>query len=45
MRSFDFAMLRKFVERFVRGCEADSWDELADKLSRLGHWEFEDYRE
>lgn len=45
MTSFDFGRVRQFVERYVRGCEGENWDEVANKLARLGWWEFEDYRE
>jgi len=45
MNSFDIQKVRQLVERYVRGCEANTWEELANKLSRLGAWEFEDYRE
>lgn len=45
MRTFDFAKVRRFVERYVQGCEGHTWQEVANKLARLGHWELEDYRE
>jgi hypothetical protein len=45
MKSFDFTKVRRFVERYVRGIEGKDWEEVANKLARLGHWEFEDYRE
>lgn len=44
MNNFNFPKLREFLDRYVRGCEGKDWDEVAAKLSRLGHWEFEDYR-
>ncbi len=44
MKSFNFEAVRNFVERFVHGCEGATWDDVASKLGRLGHWEFEDYR-
>lgn len=33
-----------FLLRQVERLEAPTWPELAAKLSRLGYWEFEDYR-
>jgi len=45
MTSFDFGRVRQFVEGYVRGCEGEDWAEVANKLARLGQWEFEDYRE
>jgi hypothetical protein len=44
VNSFDFARIKQFIERYVRYCEGDDWNDVAQKLSRLGRWEFEDYR-
>lgn len=44
MKKFDFRKVRAFIERYVNGLEAPTWAELGEKLGRLGHWEFEDYR-
>jgi hypothetical protein len=44
VNSFDFARIKQFIERYVRHCEGDDWNDVAQKLSRLGRWEFEDYR-
>ena len=41
---FDFPAIRAFVERYVRSCSGENWLEVGEKLSRLGHWEFEDYK-
>lgn len=41
---FDWPSLRSYIERYVAQCEAGTWREIAGKLARLGHWEFEDYR-
>jgi Immunity protein 8 len=44
VRDFDYARLEKFVQDYCRRCgEATTWQVLAEKLSRLGKWEFEDY--
>ncbi len=43
--AFDYAELLRFLDRRVSACEGETWDATAQKLSRLGHWEFEDYRE
>jgi hypothetical protein len=45
LKSFDFRKVRNFIERYVRGCEGATWNEVATKLARLGHWEFEDYQD
>jgi hypothetical protein len=37
------------VERVIadrcRHAEANTWQEIAQKLPRFAHWEFEDYRQ
>ena len=41
---FHWQSVLSFLQRRVASLEADTWPELATKLSRLGYWEFEDYR-
>jgi hypothetical protein len=41
---FDLTEIRSFLISYARSCEGESWDAAALKLSRLGKWEFEDYR-
>ena len=41
---YDYVQLRKFVEKYVNQCTGNTWHEVAEKLGRLGKWEFEDYR-
>ena len=40
---YKFASIRARLERLVSSFDASTWDELATKLSRYAHWEFEDY--
>jgi hypothetical protein len=42
---FDYRRLADYLQRRVEACQGSSWDEVSEKLARLGHWEFEDYRE
>lgn len=42
--AFDRNALRSWLARRVESVQADSWREVAERLGRLGHWEFEDYR-
>ncbi len=35
--------LRSFLTRRVENTTGDTWHEVADKVARLGYWEFEDY--
>ncbi|MBR1148905.1 immunity 8 family protein [Bradyrhizobium sp. AUGA SZCCT0431] len=40
---YDRRALVAFVERRVQACEGIDWHEIALKLSRLFHWEFDGY--
>ncbi len=41
---FNVTQLRAHLEALGRRCSGDNWLEVAQKLSRYGLWEFEDYR-
>jgi hypothetical protein len=41
---FDLAQLSSFLAEYAKTCAGKTWQEAAIKLSRLGHWEFEDYK-
>jgi len=43
-REYDFDLIRKKIESFIDACVGDNWQEVAQKLSRIAAWEFEDYR-
>jgi hypothetical protein len=40
---YDHPRLRAFLARRCEKCVGDTWLEIAEQLSRLGRWEFEDY--
>ena len=42
---FDMQRILKQIKALFDGCDGKDWNEIAIKLSRIGHWEFEDYRE
>jgi len=41
---FDQRVLSDWLSARVQEVEAESWSEIGERLGRLGHWEFEDYR-
>lgn len=43
VENFDKGELRRWLESRVQSVQAGTWAEIATKLGRLGHWEFEDY--
>lgn len=42
---FDAETIQRWLEHAVAGCSGATWNDVASKLSRIGHWEFEDYVE
>ncbi|MFD2784145.1 immunity 8 family protein [Hymenobacter rubripertinctus] len=43
-RDYNVKQVVALMEKYVNSLEEDTWEMLADKLSRVAHWEFEDYR-
>ena len=41
---FNFPQIRDYLNALCKKCSGNSWSEIAQKLSRYGMWEFEDYR-
>ncbi len=41
---YDVAQLKRVITDLVESCEGNSWQEAAERVGRVGHWEFEDYR-
>ncbi len=41
--NYDYATVVNFFAARVSRCSGDDWAQVAAKLSRIGHWEFEDY--
>jgi hypothetical protein len=44
VEDFDVRALHEWLSARVRNVQADTWPEIGERLSRLGYWEFEDYR-
>jgi hypothetical protein len=44
VKEFDYAELKRFVTHYCSTCMGNSWAEVAQKVARLGYWEFEDYK-
>ena len=41
---FNYDRLLQRIEKYLRHCTGDTWQEVAEKVARLGWWEFEDYQ-
>lgn len=44
LKSYSPARIRSVLAKFIERCSGDSWQEVAEKVARIGLWEFEDYR-
>lgn len=45
MEHISTAKVEAWVRRRVERMEGETWGEVAEKIARLGYWEFEDYTE
>src|ERR1700694_1394372 len=45
VKQYRYEAIVNFIREYVASCSGDTWEEVAEKLGRLGKWEFEDYRE
>lgn len=41
---YDFGRIKSRLEGMVAACEGATWSEVAEKVGRIGRWEFEDYK-
>lgn len=44
VREWRFSDLEARLRREIENVRGATWNEIAEKLSRIGHWEFEDYQ-
>lgn len=42
---YDLAKIRERIQSQCRSLGGEDWNGIAVRLSRIGHWEFEDYRQ
>jgi hypothetical protein len=42
--TYDFATIETVLANAVESEEAPTWNELGERLGRIGKWEFEDYQ-
>ena len=43
VKRVDRTRIEAFLADRLRRIDGDSWDVVAEKISRIGYWEFEDY--
>ena len=44
VEQYNIARLRQLITELIERCEGDSWQDVAEKVGRIGYWEFEDYK-
>lgn len=44
VNTYDPAQIKKLLTTFIERYSGDSWREVAEKISRVARWEFEDYK-
>lgn len=44
VRKYDWGFLSNCLNTHVRNCSGANWNEVAEKIARIGRWEFEDYK-
>ena len=44
VNSYSWDHLRSTLVNLIENCAGESWKEVAEKVGRIGHWEFEDYK-
>lgn len=45
VREYSFQRIVHSIKEFLRDCSGENWNEVAEKVSRLGRWEFENYED
>lgn len=40
---YDLDRIKNKISRYCDSCSGGTWQEIANKLTRIGYWEFEDY--
>jgi hypothetical protein len=44
VKKYNYEDLESFIMGYCRTCTGNSWTEVAQKVARIGYWEFEDYK-
>ncbi|MBS1665187.1 MAG: immunity 8 family protein [Bacteroidetes bacterium] len=42
---FDMDKILARIRKLFDNCEGNNWEEIVNKLSKIGQWEFENYRD
>ena len=42
---YNFQEIKEKIESYINNLSGSNWDDLANKISLIGKWEFEDYKD
>lgn len=42
--NYNFLQIKSEIEKYLSRCQGDSWADIAQQVSRLAAWEFENYQ-
>ena len=42
---YNYDRIYNKIKQLIENCTGNDWNEVADKVSRIGFWEFEDYQD
>jgi len=45
VREYNYDRIVTKLKKLIESCHGKTWDEIAEKVGRIGFWEFEDYVE
>lgn len=41
---YNFSMIKKKIDEYFESINNGNWDDISEKMARIGLWEFEDYK-
>lgn len=45
VKEYNYQKISNRIQRLIESCWGKTWKEIGEKISRIGYWEFEDYRD
>ena len=42
-KNLNKSIIENYLRKYIEGIEQPTWEQIAERVGRIGHWEFEDY--
>lgn len=42
-RRLNKSLTENYLRKYIEGIDQPTWEQIAERVGRIGHWEFEDY--